>query len=95
MVLNKDGICGSSNLPYGGVSLTLDEVKRGQTVRIISLPGGFTGMQAIRIGIAEGIVVTCRESVPGGPVIISRYNRDIAVGRELASIIRVENVSTP
>lgn len=78
----------------GGVSLTLDKVKRGQMVRIVSLPGGFIKVQAIRIGISEGAVVTCRESVPAGPIIVTRNRRDIAVGRKLARQIEVDLLAT-
>lgn len=74
------------------LDLTLDKVRRGQAVRIVSLPGGFTSVQAIRLGITEGAVITCRESVPAGPIIVSRNFRDIAIGRGLAKSIQVEEV---
>lgn len=72
--------------------MTLDKVKRGQVVKIISISNESVRVQAVRLGIAEGTVVTCREIVPAGPVIISRHRQEIAVGRSLARNIKVEPV---
>ena len=70
--------------------MTLDSVKRGQTVKILSIPNDMVRTQAIRFGISEGAVVTCREIVPAGPVVISMHNQEIAIGRSLARSITVE-----
>ncbi len=70
--------------------MTLDSVKRGQTVKILSIPNDMVRTQAIRFGISEGAVVTCREIVPAGPVVISKHNQEIAIGRSLARSITVE-----
>lgn len=70
--------------------MTLDSVKRGQTVKILSIPNDMVRTQAIRFGIAEGAVITCREIVPAGPVVISMHNQEIAIGRSLARSITVE-----
>lgn len=72
--------------------MTLDKAKRGQLVRIISLPDDMTLIQATRFGIPEGTVVTCREVVPAGPVVIARSRQEIAIGRNLARQIYVEPV---
>ncbi len=72
--------------------MTLDSVKRGQTVKILSIPNDMIRTQAIRFGIAEGAVVTCQEIVPAGPVVISMHNQEIAIGRDLAKNITVEAV---
>lgn len=70
--------------------LTLDKARRGQKIRILSMPDNdIVRAQAIRLGISEGTVVTCREVVPAGPVIIARNRREIAIGRELARLIGV------
>lgn len=71
--------------------MTLDRSKRGQVVRIISLPDGVRA-QATRFGIPEGTVVTCREVIPMGPVVIGRNRQEIAIGRNLARLIGVEPV---
>lgn len=72
--------------------MTLDKVRRGQTVRITSIPNDLVRAQAIRFGIAEGAVVTCEEIVPAGPVVIARNKQEIAIGRGLAKNIQVEPV---
>lgn len=74
--------------------MTLDNVKRGQTVKILSIPNDMVRTQAIRFGIAEGAVITCREIVPAGPVVISMHNQEIAIGRSLAKSITVEATGT-
>lgn len=72
------------------ITLTLDQVKKGQSVMITVIPDELTRIQAIRFGISEGAVVTCREVVPAGPVVVSRNRQEIAIGRGMASAIRVE-----
>ncbi len=75
--------------------MTLDGAKRGQRVKILSIPNDMIRTQAIRFGIAEGAVVTCREIVPAGPVVIAMHNQEIAIGRNLARNITVEAVDLP
>lgn len=70
--------------------MTLDKAKRGQKIRIISLPDELTRAKLIRFGIDEGTAVTCREVVPAGPIVISRNRQEIALGRNLARLIVVE-----
>lgn len=70
--------------------MTLDKARRGQKIRIVSLPDEYTSAQAIRFGISEGTVVTCREVVPAGPIVIARNRQEIAIGRNLARLIEVE-----
>lgn len=70
--------------------MTLDKARRGQKLKILSLPDDLFRAQALRFGISEGSVVTCREVVPAGPVIIARNRQEIAIGRKLARLIDVE-----
>lgn len=70
--------------------MTLDKARRGQKIRIIYLPDDLIRSQVIRFGICEGTVVTCREVLPSGPVVISRNRQEIAIGRNLACLIGVE-----
>lgn len=72
--------------------MTLDRIKSGQVVRIISLPDDMIRAQAMRFGIPEGTLVTCREVIPMGPVVIARNRQEIAIGRKLARLIAVEPV---
>lgn len=70
--------------------MTLDNVKKGQLVKITNIPDEVTRIKAIRFGISEGEVVTCLEVVPAGPVVVSKNKQEIAIGRSLASYIWVE-----
>lgn len=72
--------------------MTLDCLKRGQCCRIISIPSEIVRAQALRFGIAEGEIVTCREKVPAGPVVIAKNRQEIAVGRKLAQQIQVTEI---
>ncbi|MBF7083726.1 ferrous iron transport protein A [Desulfallas sp. Bu1-1] len=69
--------------------MTLDRVKKGQQVKIISIPDEMIRAQAIRFGIAEGSVVLCEEIVPAGPIVVRKNKQEIAIGRGLANKITV------
>ncbi len=75
---------------FGGGLMNLDEAKKGQLIKVTRIKDDLTRMQAIRLGIAEGAVVTCREIVPAGPVVVARNKQEIAIGRNLARTISVE-----
>lgn len=70
--------------------MTLDKAKKGQLIKITGIPNELIRVQAIRFGISEGSVVTCREIVPAGPVVVARNKQEIAIGRSLARTISVE-----
>lgn len=70
-------------------SMTLDEVMRGQEVKIVSVEGDDIRVQAIRFGVSAGETVKCVEKIWQGPIIIERGKQEIAVGRNLAKKIRV------
>ncbi len=70
--------------------MTLDQVRKGQVVRITGMPNEMFRVHAIRFGISEGSVVICRQIVPAGPVVVSWNKQEIAIGRSLARIISVE-----
>ncbi len=70
--------------------MKLDQARRGQLIKITDIPNELTRIQAIRFGIPEGAVVTCREVVPAGPVIVAKNKQEIAIGRGLARTIKVE-----
>ncbi|MGI9952542.1 ferrous iron transport protein A [Moorellaceae bacterium AZ2] len=72
--------------------MTLDQAKKGQLYRLIRLPGKEIRSQAIRFGLWEGAVVTCKEVIPEGPVIVGRNHQEIAIGRGLARRIQIEPV---
>jgi len=70
--------------------MTLDKAKKGQLVKITGIPNELIRARAIRFGISEGAVVTCREIVPAGPVVVAMNKQEIAIGRSLARVILVE-----
>ncbi len=69
--------------------MTLDQIKRGQMVKILSIPDDETRAKAIRFGIAEGEIVLCAEVVPFGPIVLQKNKQEIAMGRNLAASINV------
>ncbi|MEW6697119.1 MAG: FeoA domain-containing protein [Bacillota bacterium] len=73
--------------------MTLDKCKRGQKIKIMTIPNEVIRSQAIRFGIAEGTVVTCEEVVPAGPVVVAMFKQQIAIGRALAKTIGVQPVN--
>lgn len=70
--------------------MTLDRAKRGQSIKITSIPDAGVRIQAIRFGLAEGSVVTCEEVIPAGPIVIRSHRQLLALGRGLARRIQVE-----
>jgi len=74
---------------------TLDKAHKGQVVKIISINNPKVKTQAIRLGIGEGEVVTCREIIPAGPVVICKCKQEVAIGRQLARKIGIEPVALP
>lgn len=70
--------------------MQLDKASRGQVIKITGIPNDRVRVQAIRFGLSEGVVVTCREVVPAGPVVVTRNKQEIAIGRNLAKTISVE-----
>ncbi|MHB1458234.1 MAG: FeoA family protein [Armatimonadota bacterium] len=70
--------------------MTLDQVKRGCEIKILSIADDSSRSQLIRMGIGEGTLVTCHEKLPMGPVILKCKRQEIAVGRRLAEGITVE-----
>ena len=69
--------------------LTLDQIKKGSIVTIAALPSGTLKIQLIRMGISEGVTVTCLQRLPGGTIVIIKNRQEIAIGSELAKKIQV------
>ncbi|MFC2135517.1 ferrous iron transport protein A [Bacteroidota bacterium] len=67
----------------------LNEIKRGDEIRIISLPSGGEKSQLIRMGISEGDLVECVEKMRGGTVVIKKRRQEIAIGHKLANKIEI------
>lgn len=73
--------------------MTLADVKRGARFNIKHIPDEVVRAQALRLGISEGAQLICDEKVPGGPVIIKRNLQEIAIGRNLAKNILIEEIN--
>lgn len=73
-------------------ALCLNDITKGQTVRIerISCPDVET--QALRLGISAGDVVQCLAKVPSGPVVIRHGGMELAIGKPLGVHIFVSRV---
>jgi Fe2+ transport system protein FeoA len=76
----------------GKQQMTLDKGKKGMMVKVLQIPDEMVRAQIIRFGIIEGAVIKCEEVVPAGPVIISKNQQEIAIGRNLAKYIKVEQI---
>ncbi len=70
--------------------MTLDQTRPGQSFTIASIDDDYARLQAIRFGIAEGSKAICQSVLPGGPVVVRKGKQELALGRNLASRIRVE-----
>jgi Fe2+ transport system protein FeoA len=69
--------------------VTLGEGKDGQLLTVTGTEGDDITWQALRFGIGEGSQIQVQKNIPGGPVIISKNQLEIAIGRQLASLIQV------
>lgn len=70
--------------------MKLDQVKRGDLVKVVSIPDAGLKEKALRMGIDEGSLITCSEVIPAGPVVVCSNRHELAIGRSLARNIEVE-----
>ena len=73
--------------------MTLFDVERGRSVRIVQIPDERARAQCIRFGIGEGTVVDSAERLPLGPVLIRHRSQEICLGRNLARRILIEDTA--
>jgi Fe2+ transport system protein FeoA len=69
--------------------MKLTEAKDGQQLEVIAVDGQAASLQALRFGIDAGSKITVQKNISGGPVIISKNQLEIAIGREIALAISV------
>ena len=75
--------------------MRLADVEEGSRVRIISVPEGDLGNLLRSRGLHPGsivVVLNNRKSVPWSPIILEVRGFKIAIGRDVASSILVENI---
>ncbi|MGE5582126.1 MAG: FeoA family protein [Bacillota bacterium] len=69
---------------------TLDQVKQGTFCVIKNIRANEIKAQTIRFGLTEGEKVLCRAVIPAGPVVVKINQQEIALGRNLAKRIEIE-----
>lgn len=73
-------------------SLKLTEAKEGMRCIVTETIGEEITWQALRFGISAGAHIKIQKVIPKGPVIISKNQLEIAIGRDLASLIEVKAI---
>ncbi len=71
--------------------MTLSEGKDGQWLTVEKTISDDITYQALRFGIGEGSRIQVQKNIPGGPIIISKNQLEIAIGRQLANFIEVSH----
>ena len=72
---------------------TLDCIRRGERIEIMSVDDQQARVQALRFGVAEGACVECVTRIPAGPLVLRSGRQEIAVGRALAKRISVRRLA--
>lgn len=68
---------------------SLDCVRAGDHLEIISVDDDHARVQAMRFGMSAGACVQCVTRIPAGPLVLKSGRQEIAVGRSLAKRIQV------
>ncbi len=71
--------------------MCLSELHRGQSATVTHIPDETLRAQLLRFGIAAGSRVICHAKLPFGPVVLRFGGQEIALGRELAEQIKIQN----
>jgi ferrous iron transport protein A len=72
---------------------TLDCMRRGEKMEIVSVDSPDARVQALRFGMHEGSSIECVTKIPAGPLVIRSGRQEIAVGRSLAKRINVRRLA--
>ena len=70
--------------------MTLADAKDGSVLIVVDCGDDEVSVQALRFGIDSGAEIEVEKNIRGGPVIVSRNNMEIAIGREIAKNIEVK-----
>ncbi len=65
----------------------LSESKEGQLLTVTNITSEEITWQALRFGLEEGSQIRIEKNINGGPVIVSKNNLEIAIGRRIAESI--------
>jgi len=80
-------------VPPACETCTLDCVRKGDKMEIISVDHPEARVQALLFGMCEGANVECVTKIPAGPLVIKSGRQEIAVGRSLAKRINVRRLA--
>jgi Fe2+ transport system protein FeoA len=80
-------------VPASCETCTLDCIRKGEKIEIISVDHPDARVQALRFGMCEGANVECVTKIPAGPLVIKSGRQEIAVGRSLAKRISVRRLA--
>ena len=83
-----------SATPVACETCSLDCVRKGDLIEILSVGDPHARVQALRFGMAEGACVECVTKIPAGPLVIKSGRQEIAVGRSLAKRINVRRLGS-
>jgi len=74
--------------------MTLLEIPKGHTVRIVNYRGGRgVGFKLRQLGLSPGKEIKVLRYAPmGGPIMIDVEGRSVAIGRGIASRVQVEDI---
>ncbi len=68
-------------------TLFLSEAKEGQSLTVTNITNEEITWQALRFGLEEGSQIRIEKNIHGGPVIVSKNQLEIAIGRKIAESI--------
>jgi Fe2+ transport system protein FeoA len=84
----------STESPVSCDVCSLDCIRKGELIEIVSVNDTNARVQALRFGMSEGACVECITRIPAGPLVIKSGRQEIAVGRALAKRISVRRLSS-
>lgn len=70
--------------------MKLSDAVEGRQFEVIDISGQDVWVHAMRFGIDAGTVIYVEKNIRGGPVIVCKNQLEIAIGREIAQSIEVE-----
>lgn len=85
-------VTGGTNRAPDCEHCSLDCVRKGDALQVVSVDDELARVQCLRFGMAEGATVDCITRIPAGPIVLKSGRQEIAVGRSLARRITVRRL---
>lgn len=73
----------------------LSEARHGDVVEVVDVNDPAVKIQCVRVGLQVGSRLECIRSLPNGPVVVRCGTCELAIGRPVASCIRVRPMGAP